>query len=32
MISRVTAAVAAVAGGEREAERAGPGGTTDFGE
>ena len=32
VISRVTAATATVAGGGREAGRAGPGGTTDFGE
>ena len=30
VIDRVTAAVAAVAGGGREAERAGLGGTADF--
>ena len=32
MIDRVTAVVAAVAGGGREAGRADPGGTADFGE
>ena len=32
MTDRVTAMVAAVAGGVREAERAGPGGTADSGE
>ena len=30
MIGRVTTAAVAVAGGEREAGRAGPGGTVDF--